>query len=133
MKFQLNNVNREVARRNNDRVEERRFREEEAARDYVAFSGEWPDAGGECAPPYGKSWNFDYNPTPYPEAVPDAEMYEGTGVGFLYGFDSSEGGMLLRYWQKELAGWKLTRDHPEVRRTSQRVTKKELSAPEGRN
>jgi hypothetical protein len=66
------------------------------------------------APAYGKKWNRDYNPLPYPEAKPRGEdrieMFVGTGIGTIYGFIDS--GQDL--WQ--LAGWTLTHRGPEVRR-----------------
>lgn len=65
-------------------------------------------------PPYGKKWNRDYNPLPYPEAKPRGEhridMFMGTGVGAIYRMMDSE--HLL--WT--LAGWTLTMKSPEVRK-----------------
>lgn len=61
-------------------------------------------------PPYGKEWNREYNPWPYPEAKPDPYEYEDTGVGAIYGFDGSQRHM----WQ--LAGWSITRRHAEQRK-----------------
>ena len=44
-----------------------------------------------------------YDPLPYREALPDdLRMYEGTGVGAIYGLPGSE----VLAWQ--LAGWNLT-------------------------
>jgi hypothetical protein len=44
-----------------------------------------------------------YDPLPYPEAEPaDQALYEGTGIGALYGVPGCEG----HEWQ--LAGWNLT-------------------------
>ena len=42
-----------------------------------------------------------YNPWPYAEAEPDPRMYEGTGIGALYGLKDSD----RHAWQ--LAGWNL--------------------------
>jgi hypothetical protein len=65
-------------------------------------------------PPWGRKWNRDYNPLPYPEAKPRGmhriEMFMGTGVGGIYGIMDSQD--LL--WT--LAGWNLTSREPEVRR-----------------
>lgn len=43
----------------------------------------------------------DYNVRPYAEAVPDSRMYEGTGIGLLYGL-----GGPASFWI-DLAGWNL--------------------------
>lgn len=43
----------------------------------------------------------DYDPLPYADAAPDARMYEGTGIGALYGLPGGE----FHAWQ--LAGWNL--------------------------
>ena len=61
-------------------------------------------------PPYGKEWNREYNPWPYPEATPDVDLYKDTGIGAIYGHDGSDRHM----WQ--LAGWTITRAHAEVRK-----------------
>jgi hypothetical protein len=46
----------------------------------------------------------DYDPMPYPEALPkDLRMYEGTGIGAIYGLDYSTD----MAWQ--LAGWNIGR------------------------
>ena len=63
-------------------------------------------------PPYGKKWNRDYNPEPYPGCKPDQsvdriEMYIGTGIGCVYGFMNSQQFL----WQ--LAGWTITRKGQE--------------------
>jgi len=64
-------------------------------------------------PPYGRKWNRDYNPLPYPEAKPRGEhridMFMGTGIGTIYRMMDSQ--HLL--WQ--LAGWNLTMKGAEVR------------------
>jgi hypothetical protein len=83
-------------------------------------------------PPYGKEFDRTYNPSPYPEAAPDPETYEGTGIGFLYGLDSTVDGRRLKFWAVQLAGWILTRDGVEVRKTSVKVDKKELVPEEDR-
>lgn len=62
----------------------------------------------EGTPPYGKEYDRDYNPIPYPEAKPDIEEYMHTGIGAVYGYPSSE------YWQ--LAGWNIVRTNAEVRK-----------------
>lgn len=78
-------------------------------------------------PPYGKEWDRDYNPNPYTDARPDAEMYDGTGVGFLYGLDSRVSDVHRRMFATDLAGWNLVREGVEEHRTSTKVDKKELS------
>lgn len=60
-------------------------------------------------PPYGKEWNRDYNPMPYPEAAVDPYVYMGTGIGCLYRLEGSN----EHLWQ--LAGWNIVRTHAEVR------------------
>jgi hypothetical protein len=64
----------------------------------------WGDTRGKhadfCVFPDPCSRN--YNPWPYIEAEPDPRLYEGTGIGALYGLKGSE----LYVWQ--LAGWNLT-------------------------
>lgn len=67
-------------------------------------------AGDE--PPHGKEWSREYNPRPYPEAVPSADVYAGTGIGFLYGFWDEKNGSPVA-WQ--MAGWQLVRTGAEVR------------------
>lgn len=62
-----------------------------------------------------------YDPMPYPEAEPhDSRMYEGTGLGALYGLGDEralamadeEGDLIIvtRSLVTELAGWNLTRE-----------------------
>lgn len=66
-------------------------------------------------PSYGKKWDREYNPLPYPEALPkDTEMFEGTAIGFLCGLFGESGCAGYEHaWQ--LAGWNLTRKGAEVR------------------
>lgn len=46
-----------------------------------------------------------YDPLPYPEAVPaDPRMYEGTGIGALYGIPGSE------HFLAELGDWTLGKE-----------------------
>lgn len=46
-----------------------------------------------------------YDPRPYPEAEPtDQALYEGTGIGALYGFPGSE------HYLAELGDWTLGRE-----------------------
>jgi hypothetical protein len=46
-----------------------------------------------------------YDPMPYPEAEPlDARMYEGTGIGYLYGVEGCE------HFAAELGDWTLGRE-----------------------
>ncbi len=72
------------------------------ARDFLT----WGDARGKHADfcMFGESdaCSRTYNPWPYVEAEPDPRMYEGTGIGAIYGFDGSD----KFAWQ--LAGWNLT-------------------------
>ena len=57
----------------------------------------------ELPSPDDQPWSRDYDPLPYPEALPDdLHRYEGTGIGALYGLPGSE----VHAWQ--LAGWNLT-------------------------
>lgn len=107
--------------------EDNRFQQWWAADQFV-WEGVVPDWAAE--PAYGKEWNREYNPAPYPEAVVDEEMYDGTGVGFLYGMDSSVDDTKRKAYDLQMAGWTLTRDGVEVRRTQTKVDKKEL-VPEG--
>jgi hypothetical protein len=71
------------------------------ARDFLT----WGDTRGKHADfcMFGESdaCSRTYNPWPYVEAEPDPRMYEGTGIGALYGFDNSD----QHAWQ--LAGWNL--------------------------
>lgn len=65
-------------------------------------------------PPWGKEWDRDYNPVPYPEARPeDLEFYQGTGIGYLYNVIGCE----HHAWQ--MAGWNLVRTGSEHRRRKQ--------------
>ena len=79
----------------------RRRRRDEAlcARDFLT----WGDTRGahenHCM--FGQTCARTYNPWPYPEAAPDPLLYEGTGIGALYGLRGSE----KHLWQ--LAGWNL--------------------------
>lgn len=66
---------------------------------------------GANKPSYGREWDRDYNPIPYPEARPeDFEAYMGTGVGLLYGIIECE----EHAWQ--MAGWNLVRTGSETRK-----------------
>lgn len=49
----------------------------------------------------GEACSRDYNPMPYPDALPDPVTYEGTGIGALYGLRDTERFL----WQ--LAGWNI--------------------------
>lgn len=69
------------------------------------------DEPAQAKPPWGKIWDRDYNPMPYPEARPvDPMFYEGTGIGHLYGIDLSS----QMAWT--LAGWNLVRTGSEQRK-----------------
>lgn len=55
-------------------------------------------------PPYGREWNRDYCPWPYPDAEPaDPLMYLDTGIGAVYGIMECD----RHKWQ--LAGWNIVR------------------------
>lgn len=103
-------INKEA---NLQEVTERRTRQKQGARIYLTSGDEKDQSYGP--PPYGKVWNREYNPRPYPESVPDKEIYGGTGVGFLYGFYGrlAEFDIFPHAWH--LAGWTLVRTGAEVR------------------
>lgn len=89
-----------LAEKNAVAVAQRRAAERVAAFEFLttgASDGPAPD---------GAPWSRDYDPVPYPEAVPhDLRMYEGTGVGALYGhLDAAS-----RPFFADLAGWSITR------------------------
>jgi hypothetical protein len=90
----------------NRRKEELQRRRDSHARDSWYFLTTGKSRG---VPPYGQDWNRDYNPRPYPEAVPDPYMYSGTGIGFLYGYPDTE------QFAWEMAGWNVVRTNAEVR------------------
>lgn len=113
----------EVKRRNFNLDRERREQQKFGAQQFL-FLGE-----SEIDPPYGTGWDREYNPSPYPDAKPDPEMYDGTGVGHLYGLDSSTNRRNFSYFNLLMAGWNLTRDHPEVRRKVDKVKPWELIHP----
>lgn len=92
------------------RLEDRRLRQQISALAYLLEG----DPVQSEAPPYGKTWNREYNPQPYPEAVPDPEVYHGTGVGLLYGQLGIEDERGLEHAHL-LAGWTLVRTGAEVR------------------
>lgn len=74
---------------------------------YWLFTGEQ----SAVKPSYGKEWNRDYNPMPYPEAKPeDVDLYLDTGIAALYGWEGGE----EHVWQ--LAGWNLVRTGGENRK-----------------
>lgn len=69
------------------------------------------EQGKGALPPYGKVWDRDYNPIPYPEARPDdPEFFMGTGIGLLYGIIGCD----EHAWQ--LAGWNIVRTGSEQRK-----------------
>lgn len=88
-------------------LEHRRERQKDSAWHWLT-TGENPE--GAHKPPYGSAWDRDYNPQPYPEAVPDPDFYEGCEIGALYGFPGAE----HHVWQ--LAGWNLVRTGSESRK-----------------
>lgn len=109
------------------RSQEERLKQREAAERFLITGNQldW-----EAAPPYGKEWNRDYNTTPYPEAVPTPEdMYDGTGIGFLYGIDHEAKDSLRVMYALDMAGWNLVREGAEVFRSETKVDKKELVPP----
>lgn len=113
---ELNPVGKGKAERA-EAVESRRAEQRAAALQFLAEG----DPVQWVSPPYGKTWNREYNPQPYPESVPDLETYNGTGVGFLYGYygadtpteDALPFGATDFAWT--LAGWQLVRTGAEVR------------------
>lgn len=102
-----------------EELEHRRWAQEHDAAHFL-YTGE-----SIGVPPYGSEWNRDYNPRPYPEAVPDPDMYMGTSIGFLYGMHGSE----CHAWQ--IAGWNLVKTDAEVRRRASgpRVSEFEMMDP----
>lgn len=83
---------------------ERRNLEAACALDFLVYADEDEERGphaGRClhgADPCSRS----YDPLPYREAEPaDLRLYEGTGIGVLYGVPGCE----AHHWQ--LAGWNL--------------------------
>lgn len=92
-------------------VELRRRRQKREAWHFLV-TGDQTVGEHDEGPAYGKEWSRDYQPLPYPEAVPGsttlpAEAYIGTGVGLLYGLEDERGGSEHLAWQ--LAGWNLPR------------------------
>jgi hypothetical protein len=83
-------------------AERRRQDEALCARDFLT----WGDTRGShakfCVFGADDPCSRTYDPWPYPEAEPDPSLYEGTGIGALYGLPGSE----VHAWQ--LAGWNLT-------------------------
>lgn len=107
------------------RAQEERLRQQEAAYLFLTTGVDF-----ECDedPPYGKEWDRNYNTTPYPEAVPDIEMFDGTGIGFLYRMVSDKDANVTPF-VLEMAGWNLVREGVEVFRSETKVDKKELVPP----
>lgn len=109
------------------RAQEERLRQQEAA---YLFLTTGVDFEVDEEPPYGKEWDRNYNTTPYPEAVPIDEMYDGTSIGLLYGMDCKSGDRRFsHHGYLEMAGWNLVREGVEVFRAETKVDKKELIPP----
>lgn len=84
-------------------VAKRRNAEANDALDFVFLGNEDGRHDAKCL--HAVPCSRDYDPSPYPEAVPaDPRMYEGTGIAALYGLPGGE----AHAWQ--LAGWNLTRE-----------------------
>lgn len=99
------------------RAELKARRQRQKASAYVYLRSGDPVGSGE-PPPYGDVWNRDYNPRPYPDAVPSPqhkEDYRGTGVGFLYDIKPFEESDPIRAFMLDLVGWNLVRSGTEVR------------------
>lgn len=86
-------------RQHDERLAERREREKADALDYL-FHGD-PEGRHTKRCIHAVPCSREYNPMPYPEAAVDPRMYEGTGVGLLYGLDGP------RFLLLETAGWSL--------------------------
>lgn len=68
--------------------------------DAVHFLTEGHDAHAEKGCMHAIPCSRDYDPLPYPEALPTPEKeYAGTGIGFLYGLNEAPA------YAAELAGW----------------------------
>jgi hypothetical protein len=83
----------------------RRGREHACALDFLVY-GDAEDRephATRCIHPDPCSRNYD--PMPYPEAMPMGRLYEGTGIGALYelGMETESG----RSFAPDLAGWNL--------------------------
>lgn len=116
------------ARAQEERVQQR----DGAERFLVTGRTNNPDIG-DVDPPYGDEWNRDYNIMPYPEAEPDIETFDGTGIGFLYGMDSEAHDGLRRMYALDMAGWNLVREGVEVFRAETKVDAEELIHPSERD
>lgn len=78
---------------------QRRNAEANDALDFLFLGDEDGRHSAKCIHP--EPCSRDYDPLPYPEAEPDSRLYEGTGIGALYGAPNCE----AHLWQ--LAGWNL--------------------------
>lgn len=83
-------------------ADKRRADQALCARDFLT----WGDTRGIhskfCVWGADEACSRNYDPYPTAEAAPDPGLYEGTGIGALYGLRGSE----RHSWQ--LAGWNLT-------------------------
>lgn len=99
---------------------EKELRREQQRRSAYEFLVTGDPEGTGVEPPYGKEWDREYNPMPYPEAEPFREDYEGSGIAALYGFFYSyevedTGDDSIRWAFLEMAGWPIVRTGSEVR------------------
>ena len=76
----------------------RRVEEKACALDFLRFGDEVGFHAKRCIHKSNPCSRY-YDPYADEEVAPDPKLYEGTGIGFLYGFDGSE----RHAWQS--AGW----------------------------
>jgi hypothetical protein len=87
------------ARRMTDRAQWRNI-EANDAMDFLFMGDDEGRHRERCV--HAEPCSRNYDPLPYPEAEPhDTRLYDGTGIGALYGAQDSE----RHLWQ--LAGWNL--------------------------
>lgn len=82
-------------------LERRRNTEHADALDFLVYGDEGPRGPHAARCVHDVPCAREYDPLPYPEAMPDPSLYEGTGIAALYGLPGGE----AHAWQ--LAGWNL--------------------------
>lgn len=88
-----------AVRKNRERAWKRRARDWDDATDFLYQGDEDGRHAARC--PHRTTCQRVYDPSPRGAGEPEAVMYEGTGIGALFGMDGSD----HHLWQ--LAGWTL--------------------------
>lgn len=97
----MNEAQRKAKADNAEAARRRREAEREDALDFLMHGDADGRHSDKCI--HEEPCSRDYNTMPYPDALPDAKHYAGTGIGALYGFENTERFL----WR--LAGWNVTK------------------------